>query len=76
MPIELAVSIAYDNIYSDYETVNVAELIKDIPTKNALTLICHYTAQIHSVDEDVKKQVDFIRQWTNRFSFFRSKRMA
>lgn len=48
MPIEFSVNIAYDDIYDDYATVNVKELLADIPSKMALTLVCHYTAQIHT----------------------------
>lgn len=67
MPIEYSVNIAYDDIYSDYSTVDVKELIKGIPTKIALTLVCHYTGQIHTQEKNPEFQVKAINDWCRRF---------
>ncbi len=67
MPIEYSVNIGYDDVYNDYATVNVLDLIKDIPTKMALTLICHFTGQIHTDEKNSEKQIFFVRQWSERF---------
>ena len=67
MPIEYSVNIAYDDIYSDYGTVEVKDLIKDIPKKMALTLVCHYTAQIHTQEKNYRFQLRAISEWSRRF---------
>lgn len=67
MPIEYSVSIAYDDIYPDYVTVDIKELIKNIPTAMALTLVCHYTGQIHTQEKNSKFQLQAINDWCRRF---------
>ena len=67
MPIEYSVNIAYDDIYSDYATVDIKNLLKDIPTKMALTLVCHYTGQIHTQEKNPKFQISAISDWCRRF---------
>ncbi|MDH7462164.1 hypothetical protein QEG73_12775 [Chitinophagaceae bacterium 26-R-25] len=67
MPIEYSVNIAYDDIYSDYATVDIKDLLKDIPTKMALTLVCHYTGQIHTQEKNPKFQLTAISDWFRRF---------
>lgn len=67
MPIEYSVNIAYDDIYSDYATVDIKELLKDIPTKKALTLVCHYTGQIHTQEKNPNFQLKAVNDWCRRF---------
>lgn len=67
MPIYVKENISYEDVYDDYQSVNPVDLIKGIPTKMALVLICHYTAQSHSLQEDHNKQIQFIREWYKRF---------
>lgn len=68
MPNEIAISIAYHDIYSDFESVDITTLLKDIPTKSALALICHYTGQIHTQEKDDKFQMDSINDWSKRLN--------
>jgi hypothetical protein len=68
MPIEYSINIAYDDIYSDYETVDVNALLADIPTKMALALVCHYNAQIHTQEKNPNFQLQAISDWSRRFS--------
>ena len=67
MPIEYSVNIAYDDIYSDYATVDIKNLLKDIPTKMALILVCHYTGQIHTQEKNPRFQLTAISDWCRRF---------
>lgn len=68
MPIEYSVNIAYDYIYNDYETVDIDALLADIPTKMALTLVCHYNAQIHTQEKNPRYQIQAISEWAQRFT--------
>ncbi len=67
MPIEFSVNIAYDDIYSDYATVDINNLLKDIPTKMALIFVCHFTGQIHTQEKNPKFQLTAINDWSKRF---------
>lgn len=67
MPIEYSVNIAYDDVYNDYDTVNVQELIADIPTRIGLELVCHYTAQIHAQEKNPHYQIEAVSDWCRRF---------
>src|SRR5205809_193076 len=67
MPIDFIVNIAYDEIYDDYEDVDVNVLLADIPTRMALEVVCHYTAQIHTHEKDRSFQIRAIEEWSGRF---------
>lgn len=67
MAVETSVNIAYNDIYDDYEAVNVKDLLQDIPTKMALTLVCHYTGQIHTQEKEPQFQLHAIGDWCRRF---------
>ncbi len=67
MPIEFSVNVAYDDIYDDYTTIDIDTLIIDIPTKMALALICHYSAQVHTQEKNPAYQIQAIREWCRRF---------
>jgi len=67
MPVHYSVNLAYDDIYDDYATVNPTLLIGEIPTKMALALICHYTAQLHTVERNPQKQLEIVDVWSARF---------
>ena len=66
MGVDIFTNIAYDDIYDDYNTVDVVELVKSIPTRMALSLICHYTAQVHTKEDDLAFQVKSVRDWSGR----------
>jgi hypothetical protein len=67
MPIEYSVNIAYDDIYNDYETVDIDALLAEIPTSMALALVCHYNAQIHTQEKNPNFQLKAISDWCRRF---------
>ena len=66
MGIQFSVSIGYRNIFDDYETVDIKELIKDIPTKNGLEIIGYFLAQLHTNEKDPKQQIEFLKIWLAR----------
>ena len=61
------VSITYKDLFDDYSSVDINELIADIPTKNAVQLIGYSLAQIHIERLDEKLQVELIQFWSQRF---------
>ncbi len=61
-----SVSITYKDLFDDYSSVNVNELLADIPTKNAVPLIGYFLAQIHIEKLDEKLQVELIQFWSQR----------
>jgi hypothetical protein len=67
MPINFSVNLAYQDIYGDPAAVNPAALIATIPTKMALALVCHFTAQMHDLDRNPHGQVLLVEQWSQRF---------
>lgn len=61
-----SVSITYKDLFDDYLSVNVNELLADIPTKNSVQLIGYFLAQIHIEKLDEKLQVELIQFWSQR----------
>jgi hypothetical protein len=67
MPVFYSVSLAYNDIYGDYTTINPKTLIDDIPMRMSLALVCHYTAQLHTAETKPLKQLEIIDAWSARF---------
>ncbi|MHA8061462.1 hypothetical protein PQG22_09315 [Aquirufa beregesia] len=67
MGIEILRNISYEDIYSDYSKVNLKDLIKGIPTEVALILICHFSAQLHTQNDDSEFQLNTLISWIDRF---------
>lgn len=61
-----SVSITYKDLFDDFSSVNVNELLADIPTKNSVQLISYFLAQIHIEKLDEKLQVELIQFWSQR----------
>lgn len=61
-----SVSIGYKDIFDDYETVDIYELLKNIPTNNSLVIIGYFLAQLHTIERDPTKQIEFLRMWLSR----------
>ncbi len=57
MPLDFAVNIAYQDLYEDIDAVDIDLLLSRIPTKMALTLIAHYTGQIHTIEKKRTKAI-------------------
>lgn len=66
MPFQINTSIGYQDVFDDYDTVNLKKLIVDIPTKNALEIIGYFIVQLHTIEEDHSKQIDFLSIWLDR----------
>lgn len=66
MKVTNSISIVYSDIFDDYESIDVISLVKDIPSKNALEIIGHFSAQIHTTEKDSKRQVEFLNIWLGR----------
>ena len=64
---EFTVNICYEDVYDDLDEVNPGNLVAIIPTKMALTLVSHYTGQIHTMEKNSKIQLKFIADWVGRF---------
>lgn len=66
MGLQTSVSIAYKDIFPDFDQVNVTELIADIPTRNSLEILGYFLAQLHTIERDPSKQTEFLKMWTGR----------
>lgn len=60
------VSLEYKAVFDDYDTVDVVVLLRNIPSKNSLEIICHFLAQIHTNEREFKYQIDHLRVWLGR----------
>jgi len=47
MGFTMYVAVGYKDLFDDYESVDIKELIKDIPTKNSLQILGYFMAQLH-----------------------------
>lgn len=66
MGYQISVSIGYCDIFDDYEEVEINELLKDIPTKNALEIISYFLVQLHTFERDKTQQIEFLKMWLSR----------
>ena len=66
MKFEHLVSIGYRDIFDDYDNVKIEELVKDIPTSNALEIISYFLVQLHTLERDSSIQIEFLRIWLSR----------
>lgn len=60
------VSISYTDLFDDYETVNIQDLLREIPSRSALEVVCHFLGQLHTQERSHKHQLLFIQAWTGR----------
>lgn len=60
------VSITYKEIFDDYDTVDIKALLRDVPSANALEIIAHCSAQIHTRERDDSRQVALLQLWAGR----------
>ena len=66
MGYQIIASLSYKDIFDDYESVIVANLIADIPTPNSLEVIGYFLAQFHTPEKDNLKQLSFLNMWIKR----------
>lgn len=61
------VSLAYKEIFQDYEQIDIKNLLANIPSKTALITICHFLGQMHTQEKKESLQVEYIKKWFGRF---------
>jgi len=66
MGFKMYVAIGYKDIFDDYESIDIKELIKDIPTKNSLQILGYFMAQLHSKERKKDLQIEFLKMWLGR----------
>ena len=69
MAFQISTSIGYKDIFDDYEVVDINLLLKDIPTNNSLEIIGYFLAQLHTIERDTTKQIEFLSIWLGRLPF-------
>jgi calcineurin-like phosphoesterase family protein len=66
MKIITVISLTYKDIFDDYESVDIKNILETIPSKSALEIIGHFSAQIHTKERDNDRQIEFIKIWLGR----------
>jgi len=66
MGFKTIISIGYKNIFDDFDEVEIRDLILDIPSKNSLEIIGYFNAQLHTMERDTSKQIEFLKIWMYR----------
>ena len=66
MGLKTSVSISYSSIFNDYETSNIKGFLSDIPSINSLEVIGYFNAQLHIMERDPLRQLDFLKIWLTR----------
>ena len=66
MNMKFLVTLGYKDIFTDFEEVNISDLIEDIPTENSLEILSYFLAQIHKLQRDQSAQIEFIQVWAGR----------
>ena len=61
-----SVALAYKDIFNDHDSINIANLLADIPTKNGLQIVAHFLAQLHANERGIEQQIEFLRIWIGR----------
>ncbi len=66
MDMQIETNIAYKDLFQDYDTIEISNLLAGIPSKNALEIICHFLAQIHTKEKATNRQLTYLRQWLTK----------
>lgn len=61
-----SISIGYKDIFEDYDKVSIQNLIINIPSKNIIEVVGFFNAQVHTIERDSTKQVEFLNMWVGR----------
>lgn len=64
--IKAIISLGYKDIFDDYNTVDIAGLLRDIPSKKSLDIICRFLVQIHTSEREMQYQLDILKEWLGR----------
>jgi hypothetical protein len=68
MDFQALVNISYDDVFDNYDSVNIAGLINEIPSYNAIEVLCFFMAQIHVNERDLEIQLLLLKMWSSRFN--------
>lgn len=60
------VAVGYKDIFENYDEQDIGTLLQDISSKSSLRVICHFMAQLHTVERDFNKQIEILNIWLNR----------
>ena len=60
------VAVGYKDLFDDYDSQSLPDLLRDIPSKSSLKIICHFLAQLHTTERDFNKQLEILEIWLSR----------
>ncbi|WP_047451330.1 hypothetical protein [Alistipes sp. ZOR0009] len=66
MNLQIETNIAYKDLFQDFDSTSISDLLREIPSKNALEITCHFLAQIHTKEKDTSRQLHYLRQWLTK----------
>lgn len=66
MGYQVSVSMAYKDIFDDFDQVDIIKQIEGIPTINALQIIAHFVAQLHTNERSTSDQIKLLNIWASR----------
>lgn len=67
MALQNLVAIAFKDIFPDSEKRSIQTLLSDISSVNSLEILGYFNAQVHTIEQDTSKQIEFLKIWMNRF---------
>jgi len=67
MPLKNLIALAFKDVFPETEKLPIETLISDISTVNSLEILGYFNAQLHTIEQDTSKQIEFLKIWTNRF---------
>ncbi|MCJ7446059.1 MAG: hypothetical protein MUO72_00010 [Bacteroidales bacterium] len=67
MPLKNLIALAFKDVFSEKEQQPIETLISDISTVNSLEILGYFNAQLHTIEQDTSKQIEFLKIWMNRF---------
>ncbi len=67
MALQNFVAISFKDIFSEIEKQPIKTLLSGISTVNSLEILGYFNAQVHTIEQDTSKQIEFLKIWTNRF---------
>jgi hypothetical protein len=67
MPLKNLIALAFKDIFSEKDQQSIETLISDISTVNSLEILGYFNAQLHTIEQDTAKQIEFLKIWMNRF---------
>lgn len=66
MDVHLSVSLTYKEIFTDYETFDLASALSEIPSRAALEILGYVMAQLHTKERKREPQIEILTMWLSR----------